>query len=323
MRNTWLFILPPLIIIAIIIVVFLRYHTRSQERDLKRVAVLAHTRTIKLLPAYRRAVKRYHILLGLAIVSFLVSITAFTAVAARPVVGEMRDNENTNRDVVFCMDMSGSMASYKTQILTFLKNYTRDLRGQRIGFTIFDGVPANLIPLSDDYDAIAELIDDLIKNFHEYDAISSRTGNVSAIGEGVMGCINSFDKLADTTRSKSVIIITDNEQLGGDIDINQAARYAKRYGITFYGLSNSNNNSRSELLYQKAVSITGGTFYNIHANTRGEAAITDAVRKVLEQDAAKADSTPDFVYIDDPTIMLFVSGISFALFIIVIWRLKL
>lgn len=324
MRYTWLFILPPLLIIGIIIVVFLRYHTRSQDRDLKHVAVLAHTHTIKMLPAYRRAIKRYRVLLALAAGSFLISIFAFTATAARPISGKMHDGENANRDVILCIDMSGSMSKYIEQILRNFSQYINGLKGQRIGVTIFDGVPANLIPLSDDYDAVLSLINDLNGNFENYHFISANNGTVSAVGEGVMGCINSFDKLEDNSRSKSAIIVTDNEQLGGSIDINQAARYAKRYGITFYGLSiNSFSKSDSELLFQNAITLTGGTFYNIHSNAAGEAAVTDAIRKVLEQDAAKIDSTPELIYTDNPAIALFVSGISFAAFLTVIWRLRL
>lgn len=326
MLNTWLFIIPPIAIIILIIVALYHYHMRSHERDLKKVAVIAHTRTIKMLPEYRRAIKRYRIMLALAGVSFLTSIFTFTAVAARPVSSVAQATESKNRDIVFCLDTSGSMQTYQKNLLDLLGLMADNLHGERIGLTIFDGVPANLIPLSDDYGAVIELIEDLKTNFPTYGMAVVSSGRVSAIGDGVMGCINSFDKL-ESERSKSVIIATDNMRGSSEtVDINQAARYAKRYGITFYGISiNSSNNSKDELLFQNAVSITNGVFYNIHNYIEnGDASLSSSViQKILAQEATKIEGAPEVIYKDNPAVYLIISSISFVIFIAIIWRLRL
>ena len=324
MKYTWMFIIPPIAIGIVIFISWYRYRLHSHDRDLKRVAVIAHTKTIKLLPEYRKAARRYKLLLALTALSFAASVFTFTAVAARPVSREERNTANENRDVVLCLDVSGSMSAYQEKLLEHFANIASGLHGQRIGLTIFDGSPATLIPLTDDYDAVVDLAKDLSKNFSSYSmATYSVSGGSSAIGDGVMGCINNLDNLDNTERSKSVIIATDNYAGSETVDINQVARYAKRYGITFYGISIGSIYSEQERLFQNAVSITGGSFYNINSYSGTHEVTDNIIQKVLDQEAAKIAGTPEVVYSDAPDILLLISAASFALFIGLVWRLRI
>jgi len=325
MEYTWLFIITPIAIAAVIFIAWYRYRLRSHERDLKRVAVIAHTRTIKMLPEYRKAVRNYRILMAFAALSFLVSIFTFTAAAARPVSIVEHDSINENRDIVLCLDVSGSMSNYQATILGFFKEIVDGLHGQRIGLTIFDGVPANIIPLTDDYDAIIEIADELSgqENFAEYDYAVMGVGS-SAIGDGVMGCVDNVNSGGNNTeRAKSVIIATDNYAGSETVDINQAARYAKRLGITFYGISIGYPNGTEDILFRTAVANTNGAFYNIN-NYSAERAVTgNIIQKVLDQEAAKISGAIEIIHTDSPDAALFVSAAFFGLFLILTWRLRL
>lgn len=327
MRYSWIFIIVSILLFALIVLAFYRYQKRSKDRKMKHVAVIAHTRTIKMLPAYRRAARRYHILLIVAAISFLTSIFAFTAVAARPMLSQEKESDRKNRDIMLCLDASNSMSAYQASLLEHLRVIANALRGERIGITIFDGVPANVIPLSDDYDAIIDIINELANSSSAYSTAMRKGGIVSAIGDGVMGCVNSFDKLEDEKRSKSVIILTDNQAGGNEtVTINQAARYAMRYGVTFYGISTNkigNRETSEETRFRNAVTATGGSFYNINDTSFSNDVMKLIVKKIFEQEEAKISGAPEIIYGDNPTILLFVSGISFALFIGTIWRLRL
>jgi hypothetical protein len=216
------------------------------------------------------------------------------------------------------------MSAYKNDLLDFFAKIANGLRGQRLGLTIFDGVPASLIPLSDDYDAVINLTDELKKNFSQYGTAVAE-GSVSAIGDGVMGCINSFDNLENNERSKSIIIATDNIPGDETVDINQAARYAKRYGITFYGISINGfpDGNDHEKLFQNAVGITGGSFYNINTYSADGSVTENIIRKVLAQEAAKVAGASEVVYTDSPAVMLIIATVSFMVFLTLIWRLRL
>lgn len=325
MRYSWFLILPIIAIAGIVIYAWLRYRAESESRDLKKVAVIAHTSTIKKLPAYRKAVTQYRILLAAAIVLFLISTFSLTVAAARPTARHTYNSEDINRDVVLCIDVSGSMYSYIPVLLDEFNEIIDKLYGQRISITIFDSVPANLIPLSDDYDAVKDLVSDLKENFRSY-SVGTIRGDLgsSVIGDGVMGCINSFGDYESSERSRSVIIATDNEVAGKEtVDINQAARYAKRYNITFYGLSIKGFNSYSNKLFEKATQITGGAFYNIGDMNQRELANQQVLHSIFDQEAAKIAGAAQTTYVDSPELALIVAGVSLALFIAVIWRLRL
>ena len=325
MRYAWFIFLPPIIIAAIVFAVWARYRKHSHERSLKNVAVIAHTHTVKMLPAYRRAVRRYRLLLIFTCVCFLISTFSFTIAAARPTSREEHNDENESRDVVLCLDVSGSMSSYQASLLELFMKTIDGLHGQRVGLTIFDGVPANLIPLSDDYDAVAEIIQDLIKNFSDY-SVAVMGKSVSMIGDGVVGCVNSFNLDSDDGRHKSLIIATDNYASSSEtVDINQAARFAKRYNITFYGISiNYSSTSQQERLFQNAVAITGGSFYNLRTLvSNGTEISSNIINKVLAQEAAKVAGNSEISYVDSPDIALIISAVSFIVMIALLWRLRL
>ncbi len=324
MKYTWLFIIPPIAIAIIIFVAWYRYRLHSHDRDLRRVAVIAHTSTIKKLPAYRKAVKRYRILMIFAALSFLVSLFSFTATAARPTMRVESNTANINRDVVLCLDVSGSMNYYQERLLSFFVDTIDGLKGQRIGLTIFDGGPVTLVPLTDDYDAIIDLTHELSENFSNYSyATSSITGGSSAIGDGVMGCIDNLGKIVDSERSRSIIIATDNAAGSETVDINQVARYAKRYGITFYGLSTGYLDSKNDKLFRNAISLTGGSYYNISSTTLEEGLNDSLIQKILDQEAAKIDGAIEVSYSDAPNIWLIISSISIVAFLLLSWRLKI
>ena len=335
MRNTWLFIIPPIVLVAIVAIAWIHYRKHSHERDLKKVAVIAHTRTIKELPAYRQAVKRYKIMIVLAAVSFLVTIFSLTAVAARPVEVTIQNTKNQNRDIILCLDVSGSMDDYRNTLLAFFADIADKLRGQRVGFTIFDGRPANLIPLSDDYDEVIELTRDFMESPSGYIRIvrgDTLQLNASAIGDGVMGCVNSLDRFETNNRSQSIIIATDNNYGTSQtantqsVDIGQVANYAKRYGITFYGIymeGGAASNYQIEQ-YKNATVATGGSFYTVTQKTVSDESTTRSIlQKVLAQEAAKAEGAPEVIKNDAPMTALIISSISLATFIILAWRLRI
>ena len=319
----------------------------SHDRDLRRVAVIAHTKTIKFLPAYRRAARHYRILMICAAISLLVTLFTLTASAARPIERQENKSITENRDIVLCLDVSGSMYSYMGDLLKYFKKIVKGLKSERIAVTIFDGKPANLIPLTNDYDALLEIIDtlgadDSNSSYTYFSRFAPVIGtSSSAIGDGVMGCVTRLDLSEKNMRAKSVIIATDN--MYGDntqsVDIGQVARYAVRYNVTFYGLytgynSTYDDGNKKKLEFKSAVEdITGGTFHDLNdyyeikksvaVAKDANSTIESIIRLILKQETAKIEGAPEAVYTDQPNIYLYISGICFLIFLAIIWRLRL
>src|SRR5699024_6615666 len=78
--------------------------------------------------------------------------------AARPVDREMRAEEMGYRDIVLCLDVSGSMIEYDTEIAEKFLTMLPEFDGERIAMSIWNSTSRTVFPLTDDYDLVeAEL----------------------------------------------------------------------------------------------------------------------------------------------------------------------
>lgn len=317
MRYAWMFIFTVLIAGAIAFLAWYRYRINSIKRSKKHAAIIAHTSSIKQLPAYKKARRRYYFLLGAAAFFLATTLFSFTAIAARPVEIRADKRINATRDTILCLDVSGSMSQYQNEILSYFNKIVKGLSGERVGVTIFDSVAATIVPLSDDYISITDTLEDLNQNFHHYSAVnqSDKTSS-SNIGEGVMGCINSFDTLGDE-RTQSIIVATDNRQ-GADnptISIEQAITYGKRYGISFYGINTNERGNELPGLFDYTKNI-----FELRNNGQSIGGFID---EIMNQEAVKVETARELIAVDTPEVFIMIGIISFTALMVVLWRLHL
>ena len=317
--------LTPLAIGIITTIFVYKQKTSKKTRNISKMAVIAHTKVIKELPAYKAAERRYRLLLALAAICLVTALFSSTVLASRPLKGELGKSRTNSRDVILCMDISGSLENYQKAILGYYKSIIKQLKGERIGITVFDGRPANLVPLSDDYDTLYDIIDDIeSSNLKEYLTTLNSGGLTSQVGSGLVGCINSFDNLTDSDRPQSIILSTDNHSSNTDINIIQAANYAKSYGIKVYGVLAGEDISEGEAAsFNQAVAITGGIYKTLSREGNLDLSAKDVVDEITEQEAAIYEGASEYTYSDAPEIWLFISAASTIAFLIVIWRLRL
>lgn len=318
MRYAWMFIFTVLIASAIAFLAWYRYRINSIKRSKKHAAIIAHTSSIKQLPAYKKARKRYYILLGAAAFFLATTLFSFTAIAARPVEIRADKRINATRDTILCLDVSGSMRLYRKDILTHFRTIVERLEGERIGVTIFDSVAVNVAPLSDDYISVNELLADLEKNFSIYSNAVTHgdTVGTSNIGEGLMGCINSFDTLGDE-RTQSIIMATDNDQAGNSkIDLAQSAAYGKKYGISLYGIGIYEDDKHK-------FPASFEEYSNIKELNDNQKSISSYLDKIFEQEAVKVETARELIAVDTPEVFIMIGIISFTALMITLWRLHL
>ena len=325
MRYFWMLFLTPLAIGIITTIFVYKQKTSKKTRNISKMAVIAHTKVIKELPAYKAAERRYRLLLALAAICLVTALFSSTVLASRPLKGELGKSRTNSRDVILCMDISGSLENYQKAILGYYKSIIKQLKGERIGITVFDGRPANLVPLSDDYDTLYDIIDDIeSSNLKEYLTTLNSGGLTSQVGSGLVGCINSFDNLTGSDRPQSIILSTDNHSSNTDINIIQAANYAKSYGIKVYGVLAGEDISEGEAAsFNQAVAITGGIYKTLSREGDLDLSAKDVVDEITKQEAAIYEGASEYTYSDAPEIWLFISAASTIAFLIVIWRLRL
>ena len=73
--------------------------------------------------------------------------------------------EVRNRDIILCLDGSGSMDRYNAEVVRQFREIVSGLRGERVGMTIFSGASITAFPLTDDYEFLTAELDRAEKAF--------------------------------------------------------------------------------------------------------------------------------------------------------------
>lgn len=335
--------LIPIIVIAIAFAVWL-YLFKYQKATIKKKGVpIAHSGRVTQLPAYRRAYARYkRILLATIIVLTLGLVTAII-LSARPVAQNIVSPQQKNRDIMLCLDVSGSMFSVDSDILKTFHSLVDNFQGQRIGLTTFNSSPVTVVPLTDDYDLLRAYLDKGAIGFeymsktgvgstdyksvgyHDYQALTDGTfansEGTSLVGDGAASCVNRMGS-NEQHRSQSIILATDNE-VNGDLiaTLPQVAAYAKSKNVRMYaidpGISDEGGPSEHAELKQ-SVELTGGLY-----NTTKNVSVSQIIADISKQEATLFTAAPELVKSDQPQAFVIVLLVVVAGFLVAAWRFRL
>jgi Ca-activated chloride channel family protein len=162
--------------------------------------------------------------------ALLLAGTALLVVAlARPQWGIVREKvEREGKDVVLALDTSGSMATADVAPSRFflarqaLLSLIARLEGDRFALVAFEGEAYPLVPLTLDADALGLFLETVEPG------IVPAPG--SSLGTGLAKGLDSFvDK---ERRNKAMVLVSDGEDLGGDVDA--AIARARELGVVVY-----------------------------------------------------------------------------------------
>lgn len=290
-------------------------------------APVARAERIRGMESVRRAARIRAAGLAAVCVLGVAGILVGGAIAAKPMSVQRVTPENHNRDIMLCLDVSGSMSDVDIEILDVFDELLDDFQGERIGLTIFNASPVQVFPLTDDYGFVRTHLQSL------RDSIDwgTSTGEVpehwvgtldgpgsSLIGDGLAACALRFDRVGED-RSRSIILATDNELEGAAImTLAQSADYAARNNIRVFALNPIQDASPlSDDLVQAAES-TGGKAYAL----RGETTVGDIVAEVEKQDAAVTQQNERVVWTDAPAPWIAGLCAAVAALLIVLWRVR-
>lgn len=338
MINAWMLIVAFLGIIAIIITAIIRAKSIKKRQAKKAFKPYANTEDIRSLPEYKSAKKKYRLVIASVIVTMIISVLSVTIISSRPVSVTVAKPDYENRDIMLCLDMSGSMDQYIEAILGYFRVLIKGFKGQRLGITIFDGTSFLVSPLTDDYVSLNKVMDDIVRADSVYSLVLA--GGSSQIGSGLLGCVNNFDRLGEAERSRSIVLATDNYSYDPKVTLSQAANYAKRYDIAVYGLStqdkrsqqevdNLNDGGESEKLeyevfkeFREAMVNTGGAYF-IFSDVSNEDATRRIINQIMAQAASRYEGADALVVKDEPIVPTIIALASIIIFVIMAWRLGL
>lgn len=325
--NTWWLVLVAVgvLILAIGIGILLGWRRHvSDERAPS--ALVSRAERLRSLPAFRSAVRRRMGLLSGILILGSLSILVGGVVAARPMAAQTVQPVNTSRDIMLCLDVSGSMSDVDIEVLEVFEQLLDGFDGERIGLTIFNSSPVQVFPLTDDYTFIREQLQRVRQSF-DYTSetpehwVGTLNGpGASLIGDGLAACSMRFDHL-DEERSRSVILATDNELAGASIlTLEEAAAYSAAQGVRVYAL-NPVQGKDAEVSEQlvRAAQLTGGQSYALRDTTT----VTDIITEIEKQEATALKGQAQVVWVDTPNLWIAVLLVLVLAFLVLLWRVRL
>lgn len=208
---------------------------RSRRRRPDPDRWVAHTVYLEQIPAWRRAMARQRWFRGGAAVLLAVGVVSAAVLAARPVDRQVIHERLGTRDIVLCLDVSGSMIPFDSAIVATFAALVDGFSGERIALSVFDSTSRTVFPLTDDYTLVLEELEvaraatdlDVLdldgtsdEDVDRLLAFLAGTYGVpdaaSLIGDGLATCALQFDE-QETERARSIILATDNYVNGDPI----------------------------------------------------------------------------------------------------------
>jgi Ca-activated chloride channel homolog len=311
--------LLPTAVAAAVMVAAVAWVLLRRRRAGAPVAV-ANTAALRALPEYRSAVHRHRLLLLAAAALAAVVVVAAALGAARPMRSVSLVSEKDNRDIVLCLDVSGSMVDVDAEVVSTFTQLVAGFRGERISMVIFNSSAVPVFPLTDDYDFVVDQLKHAQRSLgllDPKDPFFAGTLNgfgSSLIGDGLATCVRSFDH-PELPRARSVILATDNEAAGKSLfTLPEGGQLARSAGIQVYGINPTDNTSSSTAAEMRTVTEgTGGLYFSLSD--------LSAVRRTLEavasREATRIPASPRTVVHDNPGIPITLAGLALLAFLAV------
>lgn len=288
---------------------------------------VAHASRLTALPGYRKALARYRTLVAIFVGCAAVVLVATTLITMRFAVSEVTTPQMHNRDIVLCLDVSGSMIEYDSQVLEVFGELTEEFTGERISLVVFNASAVTYFPLTSDYAYITRQMEQLKTE------LDDKTGSYfsgtligdgsSLIGDGLASCVTRFDE-SENERSRSVILVTDNLVAGEEIfTIAEAADLAVARGVVVYGINPGDQSSKDYLdeladAYRSAVGKTGGAYYPLD----DPGAVESIVAAITAEQAALIPGATQVVRIELPQLGIALAFLGLAGLMVMGWRLR-
>ncbi len=202
-------------------------------------------------------------------------------------------------DIALALDVSQSMMQEdfapnrleagKEVINKFIDGRKND----RIGFVIFSGTAYTKIPLTNDYEAVKQIIKTV-----SYRDVSS---NGTAIGMGIAVSVNRLKN--SNAKSKVIILVTDGANNAGNIAPETAANLSKELGIKIYTIGvgsdteavrdfwgnvtyQKRTDGPDEAILQKIAVNTGGRYFR----ATDERALAEIFNKIDKMEKSNINS---------------------------------
>jgi Ca-activated chloride channel family protein len=322
----WMLAVCAAVVVAGALVAVLSWRRRSRRKG-PGLAV-AHSERLTRLPAYRSSIRRTRAV-TIAFVALLgVSLVAAGLLAARPVQNTVVQPGKYNRDIVLCLDVSGSMTDTDVEVLNRFDELSKGFKGERLSLVLFNASAAQVFPLTDDYAYVRDQLTavraglDGSGDFSEAWAGTMLGDGASLIGDGLASCILKFGD-RDSDRSRSVILATDNYVNGDQLmTLAEAGSFAQSLKVRVYGIDPAKESTGATAESQELESVVDATQGGYYALDSADTVPT-IINKIEATQAALIKGQPSLIVSDRPVLLAGILLALLAALLVLAWRARL
>lgn len=321
----------PLVVIVIVAAAIVGFGIRRRRRPARTGKPVAHVDRLTALKAYRSAMREYRWLTAGALVIVMLAGVLTAITAARPATIDAQQNEDYKRDILLCLDVSGSMVDVDAQIVRIYRDIVQGLSGERIGMRIWDATGYLAFPMTSDYEYILDQLGRYERAFEgrlaadeqfDYAAGTSSAAGASLVGDGLASCANDFSEITgENDRPRSIILATDNFVNGNQIySLEQAGQLAIDNAVRVYAINPAHFTTDSaSIQLQEVAEATGGKYFPLDFGGTVRSIITE----INSLEAGYIQTPPEVQVIDNPGTRPVWIGILLIMFLAFAWRARL
>ncbi|MFC7376726.1 VWA domain-containing protein [Brachybacterium sp. GCM10030267] len=330
-----------LLLLAALAVWAITFWNRRAMR--KSPVLVANSRYMDRIPSFVRAQRMARAVRVLQVSIAVIGVLAASLLSGRIATERIETPEFSSRDIVLCLDVSGSMYEYDTEILQTFAEMVDNFQGERVALTIFNSTSRTVFPLTNDYDLIkreleegAEAIDfdefgyrlgtrdysdEKVRQYVEFvEGTRGIADQASIVPDGLASCGMEFDQ-AEEDRSRSIIFATDNEVNGEPIYTLQEATEAVAGRdidlYTFYpGAYECGPECFEEL--KTATEDQDGELYE----SSDPEAIPSIINEIQKTQAETMGASPTVVRTDHPGLGFVLTFLSLIGILVLGWRAR-
>lgn len=301
MTVSWPLLTLATLVVATVIAAAVWWRVRTGDGGPPTV-VAAHTERLGALPGYQRAARRHRRWLAVGAGATVALVLAGGALAARPLRQAAVPPVLDNRDVLLCLDVSGSMVEYNRSILERFGELVTAFDGERIGMTIFNSSAVAAFPLTTDHGYVLDEFERFRQTFAER-GITTLGGTLegdgtSLVPDGIASCALGLPE-DPAGRSRAMIVATDNIVAGAAlVSMPEVTALLVARDITAYVLFplfdfETERPGLREM--RELASATGGQFFG----TENPTAVSAIIDQVEAMEVARLDGAAREVrYVD-------------------------
>lgn len=347
-----IFLIAVCIIIAIVFLIkfllnssFIKVNSKNNYFVLSSVA---STNNEEFNNEYKKLTRRYNQLNLLLFFTMVMILIVVAVLCGRPGKQTNVNSDMENREIMLCLDVSGSSLLFDYKIISLYKNVIQSFSGEKIGLQFFDSSTKTVFPLTNDYKTVNIKLDEIIQTLSSLqskvsiDSLSnqdkikllellagtnSKPNSASLIGDGLMNCAMPLanSDSSDKHNESSLILATDNQLAGESIfSLEDALNYTDSKGISVFAIYSGDitlEGKREETEFRKSITSHSGNYFTLKSDSTSTT-IDSIINKIEDLSKESVEGKSIYIIEDSPSIYLYFLLIFFCLYVVVCWRIR-